>query len=147
MEKEKRLGVIDDILYKFGIAALAAIAVAVLLYLFTGFNVLHDINVPCAFHSVTGLYCPGCGGTRAVRALLRGDIWQSFINYPPFIYGFVVYAVYMVRWFWVKHFKADLTNYKDGTILPFIYVGLGLMLVQWISKLVAQIFFNYSWIV
>ena len=27
-----------------------------------------EIVPPCAFHKITGLYCPGCGGTRAVFA-------------------------------------------------------------------------------
>jgi len=27
----------------------------------------------CLFHDLTGLNCPGCGGTRAVRALLHGE--------------------------------------------------------------------------
>ena len=30
--------------------------------------------VPCAFARVTHLPCPGCGSTRAVAALLRGDL-------------------------------------------------------------------------
>lgn len=28
----------------------------------------------CPIHAVTGWYCPGCGGTRALGALLRGDV-------------------------------------------------------------------------
>ncbi len=28
----------------------------------------------CAFHEYTGLLCPGCGTTRALAALLRGDL-------------------------------------------------------------------------
>ncbi len=29
---------------------------------------------PCLFHLSTGLWCPGCGLTRATHALLRGDV-------------------------------------------------------------------------
>jgi hypothetical protein len=28
----------------------------------------------CSLHSLTGLYCPGCGNTRATQALLSGDL-------------------------------------------------------------------------
>lgn len=30
--------------------------------------------LPCQIKMCTGLYCPGCGGTRCIYALLRGDI-------------------------------------------------------------------------
>lgn len=43
---------------------------------------------PCLFHFITGLYCPGCGGTRAIRALFHGEILKSFCYHP-----FVLYAV------------------------------------------------------
>ena len=29
---------------------------------------------PCPFHAATGLYCPGCGSTRALHALAHGDL-------------------------------------------------------------------------
>ena len=31
----------------------------------------------CAFHQVTGLDCPGCGGLRATHALLHGHISEA----------------------------------------------------------------------
>ncbi|SEO26441.1 Protein of unknown function [Amphibacillus marinus] len=36
------------------------------------------IHIPCPFYSVTGLYCPGCGITRASLAILNGDLHQAF---------------------------------------------------------------------
>ena len=39
---------------------------------------LTGIAIPCVFHEVTGLYCPGCGMTRSVLALLKLDFYQSF---------------------------------------------------------------------
>lgn len=41
-------------------------------------------GIPCLFHLLTGLYCPGCGGTRAVWYLLHGQILKS-IQYHPLV--------------------------------------------------------------
>ncbi len=34
----------------------------------------------CLFHSLTGLYCPGCGSGRAVTALLYGRLREAFFQ-------------------------------------------------------------------
>jgi hypothetical protein len=40
----------------------------------------------CVFHQVTGLYCPGCGGTRAMHALVHFDLPGALaMNALPFI--------------------------------------------------------------
>ena len=33
---------------------------------------------PCPFHAATGLYCPGCGSTRAAHHLLHGRVATAF---------------------------------------------------------------------
>jgi len=37
-------------------------------------------GIPCLFYCATGIYCPGCGGTRAVKYLLKGEILKSFFG-------------------------------------------------------------------
>ena len=37
---------------------------------------------PCPFKALTGLQCPGCGGTRALHALLHGDVAGAFALNP-----------------------------------------------------------------
>jgi len=32
----------------------------------------------CMFHEMTGLYCPGCGSTRALYCLLHGELRNAF---------------------------------------------------------------------
>jgi hypothetical protein len=48
-------------------------------------NWLQNHLLPCPFKYLTGIDCPGCGFQRAVIALLRGDLHQSFKLYPPAI--------------------------------------------------------------
>ena len=37
---------------------------------------------PCPLHRVTGFYCPGCGSTRAIHSLLRGDLAGALSKNP-----------------------------------------------------------------
>lgn len=47
-------------------------------------------QVPCIFLQMAGIYCPGCGGTRAVTALLHGRILQAVWYHPLVPYTAVV---------------------------------------------------------
>lgn len=49
-------------------------------------------GIPCLVHAVTGFSCPGCGMTRACRALLLGDVRGALAWHPLvfFVAGFVV---------------------------------------------------------
>jgi hypothetical protein len=37
----------------------------------------HGFYPICYLHAVTGLYCPGCGSTRAIHELLHGDVAEA----------------------------------------------------------------------
>ncbi|MBI3118541.1 MAG: DUF2752 domain-containing protein [Candidatus Hydrogenedentes bacterium] len=54
---------------------------------------------PCFFHHLTGLYCPGCGGQRALHALLHGQV-ASALDYNvlavPLLVGLVPLGV--INW-------------------------------------------------
>ena len=45
----------------------------------------HGFYPVCLFHALTGWNCPGCGGTRAVYALLHGDWRLALKNNALFI--------------------------------------------------------------
>lgn len=129
-------------MYDLGLVALGISIAAVLLYFFTGFNVL-SIKYPCIFNKVTHLCCPGCGGTRSIRALLRGEVLTSLYDYPPFIPGLIVYIVFMVRCFCHIHFGTKKS--ANGAIIKYLIAFAVLVILQWIVKLVAQICFGYYW--
>ena len=59
--------------------ALGAVACVVLLVAPPGSP--HAKWLPkCMFYQWTGLYCPGCGATRALSAMLHGDVKASLHN-------------------------------------------------------------------
>ena len=115
---------------------------AVLLYFCTGLSIL-ELNYPCMFNKLTGLCCPGCGGTRAARALMKGEILKSIYDYPPLLFGVVIYIVFMVRCFLYIHFGVPKS--KDGAVIKYLYIFLAIMIVQWIAKIIAQVCFDYYW--
>lgn len=139
---KNKLGNTDKTVYELGLVALGSSIAAVLLYFCTGINVLR-IKYPCLFNKVTGLCCPGCGGTRAMRALLHGEILKSIYDYPPLIYGIVVYIVFMVRC--TLYIFFGVRKSRDGAVVKYLYIFVALMLIQWAVKLVAQLCFGYYW--
>ena len=52
-----------------------------------------NLNFPCLFHLVTGYYCPGCGGTRAIASLLHGQLFRSFLYHPVILYTAFLFLI------------------------------------------------------
>ena len=47
-------------------------------YILRWLNVNYNIGLICISNKITGLYCSGCGMTRAVFSLLKLDFYQAF---------------------------------------------------------------------
>lgn len=73
-------------------------------------------GIPCIFHAVTGLQCPGCGVTRMLSALLHGDwrgAWESnaaVLTLSPVLAGLVDLS--LVRW--IRTGSARLPRWADA---------------------------------
>lgn len=94
---------------------------------------------PCLFRLLTGFYCPGCGGTRALKYLLRGQVLASLYYHPLVFYMAAVAAAEGGLW------AADRliggrergVGRKAEKRRPYeaeIYVGLGILAVNWVVK-------------
>lgn len=61
------------------ILALTGLAIlTITIFLFYYLNKNYNVSLFCLIYEVTGLYCPGCGMTRAVISLLNLDFYQAF---------------------------------------------------------------------
>jgi hypothetical protein len=65
------------------VVSVAILAAGAVLYFFNPST--HGFYPICLFHQLTGLNCPGCGGTRSVYALLHGNIAQALKDNALFI--------------------------------------------------------------
>lgn len=82
-----------------GLLLVAAVGIGYALWV----NLTH-LSIPCPFHAITGLQCPGCGVTRMCLALLRLDVSEAWKANPvlllllPLLGGLLGYrAVVYVR--------------------------------------------------
>lgn len=120
-----------DAWYIAGKIFLAFAVLAVVVFAIWGDRLTH-LPGKCLFYGVTGLYCPGCGGTRSFDALIHGHLVRSFLQNPFVPYTFIVYIVFMINTVLVKHTKKLGFQGFPATIL--IYVGIGILLTQCIVR-------------
>lgn len=78
----------------------------------------------CPFAIVAGIACPGCGMTRALLALGRGDVELAFLYHP------LVFAVIALAIGWV---------FLRRRVMPsspwFTWAAAGLFAVTWVIRL------------
>ena len=55
------------------------------------------LSKPCYIQKTLGIYCPGCGGTRAVYALVQFKIAEAFWMYPPLFAAILAVLCYDAR--------------------------------------------------
>lgn len=81
------------------------------------------ISIPCFFHKITGLYCPGCGITRMLESILKLNIYQAF-RYNPLVFTYLIgYIIYKIINY--RH-KIKLNNYFIYVLL-FITITFGIL--------------------
>lgn len=57
-----------------------------------------DPTGPCAWHAVTGINGPTCGGTRAFYELLHGNVVEAARFHLPFVVAVPVLAYWWLAW-------------------------------------------------
>ena len=66
--KESRAS-LENGLYRCGWVILIILSALVLCKRFLFLNLFSAVRMPlCVFHTLTGYFCPGCGGTRSLKA-------------------------------------------------------------------------------
>ena len=97
---------------------------------------------PCTLHSITGYYCPGCGGTRAVSALLTGHPLLATWYHPLVTYTVVIFGGFML--------SQTLARLHIGRIKGWrfhewhLYAAVGIMIGNFILKNILLLKFHIT---
>lgn len=81
-----------------GPAAVALPAVAAAAYVFARNPHIAGSTYVCPLYAATGLYCPGCGGTRAAYDLMHVDVVGALSMNPLVTVAIPLAAVLWFRW-------------------------------------------------
>lgn len=100
--------------------------------------VLATVGLPCLFARFTGMPCPSCGSTRAMRALLAGDLHQV-LHYNPL--GPVIavilggLALSTLRSVWLFGDFREAGEGRHGKVLKYAAYGVAAAAVLvWVAR-------------
>ena len=78
----------------------------------------------CVFRSLTGLYCPACGGTRAFRLFCQGRLFESLIKHPAVLYSAFLCWIWGLSFLLEKLSKGKVRRYRVRAWQFYILIGL-----------------------
>lgn len=137
---KKKTTTLEEQLYITGICLPAVAVPALFLYRYLCAHVPF-FGMPCLLHTLTGYYCPGCGGTRAVYALLHLQLFRSFVYHP-----LVPYAAAVYLWFMVSHTIDRLSGHRIAVGMRYhpawLWASLFILAVNVLIKDGALLFFG-----
>lgn len=88
---------------------------------------------PCYLYTLLDFYCPGCGGSRSVAALVHGKFIVCAVNFP-----LVAYSVLMYLWFMISQTVQRISNNhcKVGLRwrMAYLWIALGILLAHFVLK-------------
>ena len=87
----------------------------------------------CPWLALTGTYCPGCGGLRAVNDLTNGDVAGAASSNLLFVTSLPFLAVWWLRSF-VDGWRGRGRSTSDRTAYVALAVVLTLVLVFWVVR-------------
>ena len=127
----------DEVFYQIGKVIWLPFILAGFWFAYEGYNRYGEL-AQCGIKKISGLPCPGCGGTRAFYYLFRGELLKSFRLNPAVIYGVAAYLHFMLLYFYRKH-KRGGEQQKEIYIPYYMYAAIAVILVQWIVKIVRML--------
>jgi len=134
--KEKTL---DDYIYFSLSIVLILIFICTIVHLYF----YNNINIfSCAIYDHFGIYCPGCGCTRAYNELLHLNIGKSIYYNPTVFYAATITVSFILTQTIdrIFKFKKHIMPYTN----VYLYIGIAIFILNWIIRNIMLLGFNIS---
>lgn len=89
----------------------------------------------CSIKEMCGLPCPGCGGTRALYYMFRGNFLESFRYHAAVVYGILAY-LHFIGLYAYRRYAAHTWKNKEIQIQYYLYGAAAVILIQWAFKII-----------
>ncbi len=94
----------------------------IVMYFVIAYSLLNYFNITCVFLELFKIPCPGCGMTRALRALVRLDFLQAMrhnvmIFFMPYVAAYVLF------------------DFRHKAHIVLLKVIAGIAIINWLIKL------------
>lgn len=86
------------------------------------FYKITGLAFPCLWYEITGWYCPGCGVTRMLEALLYGNLYQA-LRFNPLLFILLPFGVVLLI-DWLLHDKTQCSTALVNRIPKWFWIGL-----------------------
>jgi hypothetical protein len=92
-------------------AAVVYAVVLGVLFVYYIFTQLTGIGIPCIFHKITGLDCPGCGNSRALVALSHFEVKKA-ADHNLFIFPELIFVGFISASVTVRYIKSGKVSLR-----------------------------------
>lgn len=136
----KKSASLEDYLYLTGWVFLLIGSICIFLYYHM--IVPRLLGYTCVVYRLFGIYCPGCGGTRAVSALLAGNPLLATWYHPLVTYTVVIFGGFMLTQTLARLHIGGIKGWKFHEW--HLYVAVAIMIGNFLLKNVLLLGFHIS---
>lgn len=128
---------INDYIYISLIITCSLLSLIVFIYyqFFSSYSISN-----CYIFEHFGIYCPGCGCTRAFESFLRFDFLRSVYYNPAVLYGILMVSIYLITQTIQRILKQ--TNYIMPYSNVYLYIGIFILITNCVIRNILLLIFH-----
>lgn len=89
---------------------------------------LEKIKYVCPFRKLFHIWCPGCGGTRMVKAIFHLEFYQAF-RYNPLLFILLIMGLFYLLYMLIIYYKEKIVIKPSNKSIVFFIILLVIYMI------------------